>query len=150
MVHWVGFRRTTVPYQAQRRAAGAPGSTLRQLVNMSTTGVCNYSLMPLRLAGIAGAALLGISTLYAILAVLLWPLGLAPSAAVSVTFVFVAMFALQFLLMGVLGEYVGRIFEEAKARPLYILRETVGFETEKQDTADRDQNKTKEEWAVYT
>ncbi len=150
LVHWVGFRKTTVPYQAERRAAGAPGYTLRQLVNMSTAGVFNYSLLPLRLAGFAGAALLGISALYAILAVLLWPLGLAPSAAVSVAFIFVAMFALQFLLMGVLGEYVGRIFEEAKARPLYILRETVGFETKEQDTADREEKEPQDEWAVYT
>lgn len=150
LVHWVGFRRTTVPYKAQQRATGAPDSTLRQLVHMSTAGVFNYSLLPLRLAGVAGAALLGISTLYAILAVLLWPLGLAPAAAVSVTFIFVAMFALQFLLMGVLGEYVGRIFEEAKARPLYILRETVGFETEEQDSADKKKKEPQDEWAVYT
>ncbi len=150
LVHWVGFRRTTVPYQAERRAAGSPGYTLRQLVNMSLAGVFNYSLLPLRLAGFAGAVLLGISALYAIIAVLLWPLGMAPAAAVSVGFVFVAMFAMQFLLMGVLGEYVGRIFEEAKARPLYILRETVGFETKEQEPADREEKEPQDDWAVYT
>ena len=150
LVHWVGFRRTTVPYQTQRRATHTTDSTLRQLVNMSMAGVFNYSLLPLRLAGLSGAALLCISALYAILAVLLWPLGLAPAAAVSVTFIFVAMFGWQFLLMGVLGEYVGRIFEEAKARPLYILRETVGFETEEQDSTDTEEKEPQDEWAVYT
>jgi len=156
LVHWVGFRRAAVPYKAERRAAGLPGYTLRQSVNMSTAGVFNYSLMPLRLAGVVGAALLGISATYAILALLLWPFGLAPAAAVSVALLFVAMFGVQFLLMGILGEYVGRIFEEAKARPLYILRETFGFDTEDQaakqaqGASDKEKKKTKDGWVVYT
>lgn len=156
LVHWVGFRRAAVPYKAERRAAGLPGYTLRQSVNMSTAGVFNYSLMPLRLAGVVGAALLGISATYAILALLLWPFGLAPAAAVSVAMLFVAMFGVQFLLMGILGEYVGRIFEEAKARPLYILRETFGFDTEDQaakqaqGASDKEKKKTKDGWVVYT
>jgi len=156
LVHWVGFRRAAVPYKAERRAAGLPGYTLRQSVNMSTAGIFNYSLMPLRLAGVVGAALLGISATYAILALLLWPFGLAPAAAVSVALLFVAMFGVQFLLMGILGEYVGRIFEEAKARPLYILRETFGFDTEDQaakqaqGASDKEKKKTKDGWVVYT
>jgi hypothetical protein len=62
----------------------------------------------------------------------------------------------QFLLMGILGEYVGRIFEEAKARPLYILRETFGFDTEDQaakqaqGASDKEKKKTKDGWVVYT
>jgi dolichol-phosphate mannosyltransferase len=156
LVHWVGFRRAAVPYKAERRAAGSPTYTLRQSVNMFTAGVFNYSLLPLRLAGVVGAALLGISAIYAVFAVLLWPLGLAPAAAASVAMLFVAMFGVQFLLMGILGEYVGRIFEETKARPLYILRETFGFDTEDQAAkqaqaaSEKDAKKPKDKWAVYT
>ncbi len=156
LVHWVGFRRAAVPYRAERRAAGSPGYTLRQRVMLLMAGVFNYSLLPLRLAGVVGAALLGIFAIYAVLAVLLWPFGLAPAAAVSFAMLFVAMFGVQFLLMGILGEYVGRIFEEAKARPLYILRETFGFDTEDQAAkqaqaaSDNDGKKPKDEWAVYT
>lgn len=156
LVHWVGFRRATLPYQAQRRAAGSPGYTLRQLVNMSTAGVFNYSLLPLRLAGVAGAALLGISAIYAVFAVLLWPFGQAPAAGTSFAMLFVALFGVQFLLMGILGEYVGRIFEEAKARPLYVLRETFGFDNEDQAAkqaqaaAEKEAKKPKDQWAVYT
>lgn len=156
LVHWVGFRRAVVPYKAERRAAGSPGYNLRQRVTLLTAGVFNYSLLPLRLASIAGVALLGISAMYAIAAVLLWPFGLAPAAAVSVAMLFVAMFSVQFILMGILGEYVGRIFEEAKARPLYILRETIGFETEDQTAeqaqtqAEEDGKKHDDQWVVYT
>jgi len=156
LVHWVGFRRAAVPYKAERRAAGSPGYTLRQRLTLLMAGVFNYSLLPLRLAGFAGAALLGISAIYAIFAVLLWPFGLAPDAAVSVAMLFVALFGVQFLLMGILGEYVGRVFEEAKARPLYILRETFGFDTEDQAAkqakapSDKDKKKPKDEWVVYT
>jgi dolichol-phosphate mannosyltransferase len=157
LVHWVGFRRAAVPYKAERRAAGSPAYTLRQRVMLLAAGVFNYSLVPLRLAGVVGAALLGISAIYAVLAVLLWPFGLAPAATASVAMLFVAMFGVQFLLMGILGEYVGRIFEEAKARPLYILRETIGFDAEEKTTeqthlaADKDGKKPrKDEWVVYT
>ena len=154
--HWVGFRRAAVTYKAERRAAGSPSYTLRQSANMFATGVFNYSLLPLRLAGVFGAALLGITAIYTILALLLWPVGLAPAAAVSVAFMFVAMFGVQFILMGILGEYVGRIFVEAKARPLYILRETFGFDTDDQAAkqaqaaSDKDGKKPKDRWVVYT
>lgn len=159
LVHWVGFRRATVPYRAERRAAGKPGYTFRQLANMSMAGVFNYSLLPLRLAGAAGGLLLALSLVYALVALVLWPVGLAPSAAVSVSFLFAALFGVQFLLMGILGEYVGRIFEEAKGRPLYIVREAIGFEQpqprdSEQSSADeagrQAKDNTQDDWVVFT
>ncbi len=156
LVHWVGFRRAAVTYKAERRAAGSPAYTLRQRVMLLMAGVFNYSLLPLRMAGVVGATLLGISAIYAIFAVLLWPFGLAPAGAVSAAMLFVALFGVQFLLMGILGEYVGRIFEEAKARPLYILRETFGFDTDDQAAkqakaaADKAVRKKQDGWVVYT
>jgi dolichol-phosphate mannosyltransferase len=127
LVHWVGFRQASLPYTAEQRAAGRSGYTLRQLAAMSAAGVFNFSALPLRLATAAGAILLAAALVYAAAALVLWPLGLAPSAWVSVAAAFAALFGVQFLLFGILGEYVGRIFDEAKGRPLYIVRETVGF-----------------------
>ena len=127
LVHRVGFRQTAVGYTAERRAAGTSGYTLKQLVGMSAAGVFNFSSLPLRLAPAAGGVMLVASLLYAVVALLLWPFGLAPGGWTSVTMTFVALFGLQFLLLGVLGEYVGRIFDEAKRRPVYIVREKIGF-----------------------
>ncbi|MGB2822929.1 MAG: glycosyltransferase, partial [Phycisphaerae bacterium] len=64
----------------------------------------------------------------AIVALVLWPFGLAPGGWTHAAVGIMAMFGLQFIMLGILGEYVGRIFDEAKARPLYIVREKIGFE----------------------
>jgi dolichol-phosphate mannosyltransferase len=114
---------------AEERAAGETGYTLKQLANVSLAGVFNFSKLPLRLAAAAGGLLIGAAFVYAIVALLLWPFGLAPGAWVSVTMAIVALFGVQFLFIGILGEYIGRIFEEAKGRPIYIVRQTIGFES---------------------
>ncbi len=131
LVHWVGFRQTTMPYRAERRSAGRSSYTLKQLAAMSTAGVFNFSVKPLRLAYLAGGLLLALAALYALVTLVLWPLGLAPSPWASVAVAFAALFGMQFVMLGILGEYVGRTFEEAKGRPLYIVRETLGFEPPK-------------------
>jgi dolichol-phosphate mannosyltransferase len=129
LVHSVGFRQVGLTYTAEERAAGETGYTLKQLANVSLAGVFNFSKLPLRLAAAAGGLLIGAAFVYAIVALLLWPFGLAPGAWVSVTMAIVALFGVQFLFIGILGEYIGRIFEEAKGRPIYIVRQTIGFES---------------------
>jgi hypothetical protein len=76
---------------------------------------------------VIGVALLALAALYMLISLILWPFGAAPGGWAHVAMALVALFGLQFVTMGILGEYVGRIFEEAKGRPIYIVRETVGF-----------------------
>jgi len=130
LVRWIGFKQVAVPYKAERRAAGRSSYTLRQLAAMAGAGMFNFSLRPLRLAGALGAIMLAVAVVYAVVAVVLGAFGAGPSPWLHVTAAVGGLFGLQFVLLGVLGEYVGRIFEEAKARPLYIVRGTVGFEPE--------------------
>jgi glycosyltransferase involved in cell wall biosynthesis len=145
LVHWVGFRQVALKYKAERRAAGRSSYSLRQLASMSAAGVFNFSLHPLRLAPAIGALLLAGSILYALVALVLWPFGAAPSGWTSVTVAIVALFGLQFVMLGVLGEYVGRTFEETRGRPLYIVRETVGFEAEPPPAAAEEEKATAED-----
>jgi len=133
LVHWVGFRQVGLTYTAEKRAAGETRYSLKQLANMSTAGVFNFSMLPLRIAPAAGALLVAAALLYAVVALLLWPFGAAPGGWVSVTVAVVALFGLQFIALGILGEYVGRTFDEAKARPLYIVRDKIGFEADEPD-----------------
>jgi glycosyltransferase involved in cell wall biosynthesis len=128
LVHRVGFRQTSLSYTAERRAAGESSYSLRQLVGMSAAGVFNFSHLPLRLAPAVGGLLMAAAVVYAIVALVLWPFGMAPGGWTHAAVAIVAMFGLQFIMLGILGEYVGRIFDEAKARPLYIVREKIGFE----------------------
>lgn len=127
LVRWVGFRQVAMPYTAEPRAAGRSGYTLRQLADITLAGVFNFSRLPVRLAAAAGALLVAAAILYALVALVLWPIGVAPAAWASLAVAIAALFGVQFLLFGILGEYVGRTFDEAKRRPLYIVRETVGF-----------------------
>ncbi len=127
LTRWVGFRQTSVTYVAEKRSSGASSYTLGQLLSMAGAGVFNFSLRPLRLAGLLGGVMLAAAFAYAIGSILLWPFGIFPGATMHLLAFVVGLFGTQFVLMGILGEYVGRIFEEAKARPLYIVREKIGF-----------------------
>ncbi len=136
LVHSVGFRQTSLGYTAEQRPAGRSSYSLRQLVGMSAAGVFNFSRLPLRLAPAVGGLLMAAAVVYAIVALVLWPFGLAPGGWTHAAVGIMALFGLQFILLGILGEYVGRIFDEAKARPLYIVREKVGFEPKAEAAED--------------
>ncbi|MFP4105125.1 MAG: glycosyltransferase family 2 protein [Phycisphaerae bacterium] len=126
LVRHVGFRQTSVPYTAEKRAAGESVYTLRQLIGMAGAGVFNFSTRPLRLVAAAGGGLAAVGLAGMIAWGILAALGLG-SAAWSLGMLMILLGGLQLIGMGLVGEYVGRIFEESKRRPLYIVREAYGF-----------------------
>jgi dolichol-phosphate mannosyltransferase len=126
MVRWIGFRQTSIPYTPQAIRQREDARDRGQRLAMAATGVFNFSLRPLRLLSAVGAVLILAALLYAIVSLILWPFGAAPGGLSHLGMAVVALFGLQFLMFGLLGEYVGRIFEEAKARPLYVVREIYG------------------------
>jgi len=136
LVRQVGFRQTALPYVAAQRATGVSRYPLKQLLGMATAGVFNFSLAPLRLAAVLGGLMLAAAATYFLVCLVLWPLGLSPAGMVHLWAFVTGMFGVNFLLLGVVGEYVGRTFEQAKGRPLYIVRETIGFATAPPPPAD--------------
>jgi dolichol-phosphate mannosyltransferase len=128
LVRWVGFRQAPpVEYEPEPRQAGSPRYTLRKLARMGSAGMFGFSVLPLRLIGVLGATLMAAAVLYAVCALILWPI-VGASLAANLVVLVVGLVGLQLGTMGLLGEYVGRIYEEAKDRPIYVIRETVGFE----------------------
>ena len=128
MVAWVGFDQEPVRYRRAARAGGGTGYPLRKMLRLAADSLLSFSLVPLRLAVwmgffAAGLAILGI--VYALvvrLATDAWVPGWA------LTFIGVLFLGgVQLLLGGVLGEYVGRIYGEVKRRPLYLVKERLGF-----------------------
>lgn len=114
---FVGFRQTGLEYERDRRAAGVPKYTLRKLVGLAVDGLFNFSAFPLRLV-LGGGVLAGIaSVILAVLALVQASATLGLLAAIAFAS------ALQFLALGVLGEYSRRILLEVKGRPAYIVRE---------------------------
>ncbi|MCL2700619.1 MAG: glycosyltransferase family 2 protein [Phycisphaerae bacterium] len=133
LVHWIGFRQIAVPYTAPQSEAGKKTCPLKRFVRLAGAGVVNFSPRPLRLASALGGLLVLAAMVYALVALVLWPLGNTPSPLMHLAAGIVGLFGMQFLLLGLLGEYVARIFDEAKNRPLYIVRQTTGFEPSSSD-----------------
>jgi polyisoprenyl-phosphate glycosyltransferase len=126
MVAWVGFKQTDVPYDRPGRFAGETKYPLRKMIRFALDGITSFSVLPLRFS-----TYLGIAMNIGSMGIVLWAL-LAKYVLQRVvpgwTFivVLVAVFSgVQLLMVGILGEYVGRIYEEVKRRPLYIVADTV-------------------------
>jgi polyisoprenyl-phosphate glycosyltransferase len=128
MFSWIGFRQTAVPYVREERQAGATHYTLRKMVRLASNGITGFSTAPLRLALGTGAFLACAALIYGVVAISLKLAGesLVPGYA-SLLFAITFLSGIQLIVMGMVGLYVGRIYDEARGRPLYIVRETHGF-----------------------
>lgn len=132
---WSGFRQTGVTYERAARFAGAPKYTFQKLLKLATDGLFSFSTVPLRMATYLGLSVSGIAFLGAlftlaqkIFAEQFSKIGLAPSPGFP-TIVISVLFlgGIQLICLGILGEYIGRIYEEVKGRPLWILRDSAGI-----------------------
>jgi len=128
MVSWVGFRQCPIYYERSPRFAGESKYPLGKMVRFALDGVTSFSTVPLRWATWAGIFAAGVSVLgiiYALITRLLTNSWVPGWAAIFVAVLFVG--GVQLLSLGAIGEYVGRIYGEAKGRPLYIVAERLGF-----------------------
>lgn len=126
---WVGFKKIAVPFEVQERAAGKSSWGLGRLTELAITGITSFSDIPLRVWGIIGSIVSLISLIYAVYIVtvtLIFGADLPgfPSIIVAVMF----LGGIQLLSIGILGEYIARIFTEVKQRPKYIVETRHGFE----------------------
>ena len=123
IVSWIGFKQTAVLYNRPGRAAGETKYPLRKMVRFAIDGITSFSILPLRFATYLGMAVSMITVLYALYALVA---NLALHRTVqgwTTTVLLVSLFAsVQLLMTGILGEYIGRIYEETKQRPIYIIR----------------------------
>lgn len=138
LVSWVGFRQEGVPFDRPARAAGETKFTLWKMIRFAVDGVTSFSHFPLRLVTVAGFAASGGS------AVLLgWAFYVKFVAHrtvqgwTSLIAVVLLLGGAQFLALGILGEYLARVLDEAKGRPLFLVRRAVGFGEDSTDAAPR-------------
>ncbi len=124
MVSWVGFRQTGVPYHRFARKAGETKYTLRKMVRLATDAIVGFSFIPLSLALWVGSAAAILGLLLALLLLILRLQGAIPLAGQGLTIsLLLFLGGVQLWVVGILGEYVGRIYNEVRHRPLYIVRE---------------------------
>ncbi len=127
MVSWLGFKQVGVEYLRASRHAGETKYTMRKMLRLASDGLTSFSYLPLQLASWLGVAVSALASVALAVA-----LGMkAAGAALAWVWPAIAGLALlggvQLIALGLLGEYVGRIFDDVRGRPLYLLRETVGL-----------------------
>jgi dolichol-phosphate mannosyltransferase len=127
---WIGFRQTSVLFEREPRFAGDVKYTFRKSFSLAINSLVSFSRVPLRFSTYLGLFSATLALLMAIL-VLYWRLHQSHSPLTGFATIAIAVFffgSVQLICIGILGEYIGRIYEEVKGRPLYTLAEVVGFE----------------------
>jgi polyisoprenyl-phosphate glycosyltransferase len=131
---WIGFRQTAVSFVQEARYAGATKYPLRKMLKFAFDGITSFSFAPLQLAtylGFSAAAVSFCYVLYAMGLKLFTDRSVAGWASLIVAILFIG--GVQLITLGIIGEYVGRIYEEVKQRPLYIIADTLGFSKESEE-----------------
>lgn len=119
---WVGFRQTGVAIERAPRAAGRSKYSAMRLFRLAFDGIFAFSMAPLRAASILGLLVMIAAFLYALYAVYVRLfLGISPTGFTALIVVVTLLSGVQLLVLGVIGEYLGRVYEEAKGRPLYVV-----------------------------
>ena len=130
MVSWVGFRQTSVEYVREKRFAGTTKYPLRKMINFAIDGILSFSTVPLRISsalGFLSAAVSFLMMMYGLIVRIFYPSRVMTGwASLFVAVLFIG--GIQLICIGILGEYLGRVYEETKKRPLYIVAELLNFD----------------------
>jgi len=127
MISWLGFRQVAVQYHRDARFAGESGYTLAKLFKIAVDGITSFSIKPLRFASLLGFIFAGLCVIGIIYSVIGHFQGnTAVAGWTSLMAVILLVASLQFFALGMIGEYIGRMFVEQKKRPLFIVGKKVG------------------------
>ena len=126
---WVGYDTCFIPYTACERHSGTTKWSFRKLMNYAIEGIIGFSTAPLRMAtylGIFTAIMAVLYTVWVVLEKLIW--GIAIPGYATIIVLTLLLGGIQLLCIGIIGEYVGRTFEQSKNRPIYIAKEILTYE----------------------
>lgn len=129
LFQWIGYRQTAIYYKRHKRNAGKPKQSYRKLWNLALSGITSFSNLPLQFATVFGILIMlftGINAMLIIIRSLFYDYPVSDYYFLLIVILFLG--GTQLLTIGVLGEYIGRIYNEVKRRPLYIISESIGFE----------------------
>jgi dolichol-phosphate mannosyltransferase len=134
LVSWLGFKQTAVEFEREERFAGETKYPLKKMFKLAFDGITSFSYKPLKLATYLGTFISLASFLYLFFIIIqriFFPETLQPGWA-SILAVSLFFNGITLLMLGIIGEYVGRIYDEAKGRPLYLIRKTRNLTDDKQ------------------
>jgi dolichol-phosphate mannosyltransferase len=125
LISWIGFRQASIPYHRDARFAGTTKYPLRKMLKFAADGLTSFSTVPLKLATWMGYLASAFAFIYlASVFVQKW-LGRTVEGWATIMVAMLFMGGVQLICLGIMGEYIGRIFTEAKQRPLYVVEEFV-------------------------
>jgi dolichol-phosphate mannosyltransferase len=125
LVSWMGFRQTVVPYECPPRFAGKSKYTLRRMLHFAADGITSFSSRPLRIASYMGIIVFLAGLAYAVYAIIQHINGKTIQGWTSLLVTVLLLGGIQLLTIGIIGEYLARIFNESKSRPLYFIKEQI-------------------------
>ena len=132
MIQWIGFKKKYVPYVVESRKAGKPKYNIKKLTKLVLSGVTSFSAFPLRLAFWEGLFVLFVSIVFSGYVIIDHYVNPNPLIAGWATLVILVLFlgSIQLMVLGVVGEYMYKMFNEVKGRPLYIVSETCNIKND--------------------
>lgn len=128
LISWIGFRQTSVEYVREERFAGETKYPLKKMIRFALDGITSFSYKPLKIATYVGFALSLGSFIYLMIVIIqkLFNIGYPEQGWASIVAVNLFFNGIILVILGVIGEYIGRIYDESKDRPLYIIRDVHG------------------------
>jgi dolichol-phosphate mannosyltransferase len=127
MTVWIGYTQTAVPYERDPRFAGETKYTARRMMRFSLDAISSFSWVPLQLATLLGFLFSAVALLTIPIVIALRLAGETIPGFATVLCLILLIGGIQLITVGIIGEYVGRIYDEVKGRPLYLVRETRNF-----------------------
>lgn len=128
MTVWVGFTQTAVPYERDPRHAGETKYTPRKMIRFSLDAIFSFSQKPLQLALVLGFVVAAIAFMGIPVAIGLKLAGEYVSGVTTILLAVLLLGGIQLITVGIIGEYLGRVYDEVKRRPLYLVKETINVE----------------------
>lgn len=125
MISWIGFRQNAFEYDRDERFAGVTKYPLKRMIRFAIDAITGFSVLPLKLAtwtGFACAVLAAITLIYVLIS---WATGEIVQGWTSLMVIVLTLGAAQLMMIGILGEYIGRLYMQSKARPLFIIEELI-------------------------
>ncbi len=126
LVSWMGFRQSVITYACPPRLAGKSKYSLRRMIHFAVDGITSFSAKPLRIASYTGIVVFILGLLYAVFAIVQHFSGRTIPGWTSLLVTVLLLGGIQLLSLGIIGEYLARIFNESKARPLYFIKDQAG------------------------
>jgi dolichol-phosphate mannosyltransferase len=121
MVSWLGFGQVALQYERQARHAGESGYPLRKMIRLGLDAITGFSTRPLRIASLLGLLFGALGCVGIIYSLVAWAAGATVAGWTSVMVALLTLGGIQLAVLGIIGEYLGRLYLEAKRRPLYVI-----------------------------